>query len=164
MALSGPVSGLGIFQRMSFSAAASGGTAPLVTESQEITCITAGFNAVTGHAEQGTEFLTVFCQMSGAAATGTLAIFCIDDDSVGSLGDGKLFWDTAALAAGTLRQSHNTAAGNYIATVAFAQSGKNVIDVRGIRGPNGGFPKWYCALTVISTGTAVVHIIPGRAI
>ncbi len=163
MALSENASGL--FQRIPFTAAAGGATAPLVSESTEITCIAVGeSHGVNGDTANKTEFLTIFASMSTSGATATLSIFCADDNSVGSLGDGKLFQDVATLTAGALRQSHNTAAGNYVATVAFNISGKNTIDVHPGRGKKEGFPKWYAALTTITGGTATIWIAPGRSI
>lgn len=161
MALS--VSATPMFQRMTFSAAASGGTAPLVSESQVITCLTPGIEqAPTSGRDLGTQFITVYATMSGAAATATLSIFGADADSVGGSGDGKFFQDTAAIAAGSLRQSHNTAAGDYVATATFAISGKNTLDLFPGNGPL--WPQFYVACTALSAGTLKVLIAPGRAI
>jgi len=142
-----------------FSAAAS---APVTLTNSQLLALTSG-NTFGPNGDHTTpaQFITVFAQTSGAAATATLQFMCVDDDSLTGAGSGKLWQDTAAIVGGATRTSHNTTAGGYVATVVFTISGKNTLDVH----PVGKFwPKWYVACTALSAGTLTIQVVPGRAI
>mgnify|MGYP003493659959 FL=1 len=118
-------------------------------------------DAPNGDHAIGSQFITVFAQMSTAAATATITFFCADDDSATSAGTGKLWADTATITAGSIRTSHNTSAGGYVATVVFAISGKNTLDIHPVRKT---WPKWYATATALSAGTCTIQVVAGRAI
>lgn len=146
-----------LLQEITFATA----TTPVTVTAATALTLREGSDAPNGDARLGDQYITVHATMTNNAATATLIFFKADDNSVGSLGAGKFGLDTAAVAAGAHRQSHNTAAGDYVATVTFTGSGKNTLDL-GRFGKT--WPKWYCACSVLSAGSITVRIEPGRAI
>lgn len=151
----------GVLQEITFSSAT---TPPTSASSTRLTKIVANLgNAVTGDSAMGDQYVTVHATMSGSAATATIVIFKSDADSVGSLGAGKFTQDTAAIAATTTRQSLDTGAGDYVATVTFLLSGKNTYDL-GKHGGGDKYPAVYIGCTVLSAGTLTLRVEAGRAV
>lgn len=146
-----------LLQEITFATA----TTPVVVSAATALNLSPGSNAPTGDTALGDQYITVHATMTVNAATATLIFFKADDDSVGTLGAGKFSLDSAAVAATAHRQSHSTAAGDYVATVTFNLSGKNTLDL-GRFGKT--WPKWYCACSVLSSGSITVRIERGRAV
>lgn len=153
-------------------------TAPLITECTELANIAAGnSHGVVSATELPTQFITIQASMSSSTGMATIMFICADGDiqdnsgnSSHANGDGKLWYATATIAAQTLRQSHNTGGGNYVATVQLTANGLaapypgNILDVHPGTGNKNGWPKWYVCCTALSGGTLSVYIAPGRAL
>lgn len=150
-----------VCQEVSFTA----GTNPVtVTAGQELTCISpGGINLPCDESSLGTQFVTVEATHSVAAGTATIVFFKADDDSAGTpAGAGKIAQDICTITGlNSTRQSHNTAAGDYVASVVFGISGTRTLDLGHHGKP---WPKWYVGCQAISGGTVTLRIYPGRAI
>lgn len=112
----------------------------------------------TGALHNGTQFAKVECDFSIGAATATLEFVLTDGTTVFDS-------ETVALAAGTRRTLGTL--GNYIGTAVGARSGTNKIDLFGANGtasPKQGDRYWAYSATLISSGSVVVRVLPGKAI
>lgn len=147
-----------VFQEITFAAAVD---PPTVASATRLLKLAPGDNVPVSKEALGDQVAFVTVTHSAASGTATLVFFLADDDSVGGSGAGKVYQDTATIAATTTRQSHSTAAGDYVCTVTFAVSGKNTLDLMRY---GKGFPRWYCACTVLSGGTVTVRVATARAI
>jgi hypothetical protein len=150
-----------IWKEITFSAAT---TPPTVASSTEL--VLQGSTNPTGnssHSEIASQFAKITATTTNSNTTATVVFFLADNDSVGSLGAGKIWEVTATITAGTTRQSHSTAAGDYVATVVLSAGTFNNLDLFGV-GRDGTWPKWYAGCTAIANGPFTIRYATGRAI
>lgn len=143
----------------------TGATSPVtVNSSTELTdWLDPGQADSSDNAALGHQFIMVSATASDSNGAATLYFFWADADSQGTLGAGKIMYDTATLTASALRQSLNTGADGYVCSVVFAISGKNTLDIFGI-GRNKKGIKLYVGCQALTGTNVVVRIAAGRAI
>lgn len=163
MTLSAAILGSKYACELTFSSAVA---VPLVVStSQQITGIAGGTSgAVTGDSALPSQFLRFSANVSVASATATIVVFYVDADITG--GAGKMWYETLTI---TGHASNRTAlengSGNYMATVVCSTSNKDTLDIHpGVGKSDSQFPKIYAVATVISSGSVVLQVAPGRAI